>query len=169
MLADVEDEGVVHDQALALGLDDVEVVALGVRRGVADEEVVGRVLPDVGEWEGEGEGVRVVFDAVHQAALSGVDFEDGLPVVAWRYGFDCEAFATCRPFCLRECWLADDIARLEEVSICILRKRTTFDFSNELDILGDRQVEVCHFEVLQVETTSVVVREFNIVSEVSRA
>ena len=136
----MEDEGVVHDQALALGLDDVEVVALGVGSRVADQEVVGRVLADVGEWQGERESVRVVFDAVHQAALSGVDFEDGLSVVAWWNGFDCVAFTTCGPLCLRECWLADDVAGFEEVAVGILRKRTTLDFRDERDRAIARQL-----------------------------
>jgi hypothetical protein len=148
VLTDVEDEGVVHYQALALGLDDVQVVALGVGGRVADEEVVGRVLADVGEWQGDREGVRVVFDAVHEAALAGVDFEDGLAVVAWWDSFDGVAFAACGPFCLREGGFADDVAGFEEVAVGVLGECAAFDFGDELDVFGDGEVEVRHFEVL---------------------
>jgi hypothetical protein len=48
VLADGEDEGVVGDEAGALRLGDVEVVSLGVGRGVAGEELVGRVGAGVG-------------------------------------------------------------------------------------------------------------------------
>lgn len=57
MLANVEDESVVHDEAFALRLHDVEVVALCVGRWVANEEVVRWVLADVRDWQGEGESV----------------------------------------------------------------------------------------------------------------
>lgn len=117
MLAHVEDEGVVHDEALALGLDDVEVVALGVGGGVAGQKIVRRVLPDVRDGQGEREGVRVVFDAVHEAALAGVDFQHGLPVVSRGHGFDGEAFAACCPFGLREGGFADGFAGFEEVAV----------------------------------------------------
>ena len=63
-MPDAEDEGVVHDEALALWLHDVEVVALGVGRRMPDEEVEVWVLAGVREWQGEGERVRVVFDGV---------------------------------------------------------------------------------------------------------
>lgn len=48
VLADAEDEGVVHSQTGALGLGDVEVMALGVRGRVAEVEVVRGVLTRVG-------------------------------------------------------------------------------------------------------------------------
>lgn len=54
MLAHAEDKGVVDYQTMTLWLDDVEVVALGVRGRMAKEEVEGWVRAGVGEWEGEG-------------------------------------------------------------------------------------------------------------------
>ena len=56
MLADGKDEGVVQGQALALGLDDVDVVALGVRSGVAGDELVRGVLAGVDDGQGKASG-----------------------------------------------------------------------------------------------------------------
>lgn len=64
MLPHGEDEGVVDGEAVALGLRDVEVVALGVGGWVADYEVVGGVGAGVREGKGEGEGVGVLFYGV---------------------------------------------------------------------------------------------------------
>lgn len=44
MLADCEDEGVVHREARTLRLCDVEIVSLGVRCWVASQEFIRRVL-----------------------------------------------------------------------------------------------------------------------------
>jgi hypothetical protein len=113
--------------------------------------------------------VRVVFDAVHEAALAGVDFEDGLAVVAWGHGFDGVAFVTSSPLCLREGGFANDVAGFEEVAVGVLGEGAAFNFGDELDVFGDGEVEVGHFEVLQVETAGVVVGKLDVVSEVRRA
>lgn len=54
MLADAEDEGVVEDEIGALGLRDVEVVALGVWGGVQRQERVGRVAAGMGYGQADG-------------------------------------------------------------------------------------------------------------------
>lgn len=59
MLADGEDEGVVEGDVCALGLGDVEVVALGVGGGVERYEGVRGVCAAVGDGETEGKRVRV--------------------------------------------------------------------------------------------------------------
>lgn len=61
MLADVEDVGVVQGEVCALGLCDVEIVALGVGGGMQGEEGVGWVGAGVGDRESESKGVWVVF------------------------------------------------------------------------------------------------------------
>jgi hypothetical protein len=59
VLTDAEDEGVVDREAVALRLDHIEVVALGVGCWVKFEEVVGWVGACVTDGEGEGERMRV--------------------------------------------------------------------------------------------------------------
>lgn len=59
MLADVEDDGVVHVEAGALRLRDVEVVAGGVWSRMPQEEVEWRVLAYVGDREGYGQSVWI--------------------------------------------------------------------------------------------------------------
>lgn len=54
MLADSEDESVIAGEAVTLGLDDVKVVALGVRGGVAGEEGIRGVLAAVADGKREG-------------------------------------------------------------------------------------------------------------------
>lgn len=66
MLANGEDEGIVHGEAGTLGLSDIEIVALSVRSGMASEERVSRIGALVGDREGEGERVGVGFDGVLQ-------------------------------------------------------------------------------------------------------
>jgi hypothetical protein len=61
VLPDAEDEGVVESDVGALGLSNVEIVALGVRGGVQGEEGVGRVAARVGQGQTEGEGVGVLL------------------------------------------------------------------------------------------------------------
>jgi len=47
MLANAEDKSVVDDEALTLRLDDIEIVTLGMRSRVTDQEVERRVLTGV--------------------------------------------------------------------------------------------------------------------------
>ena len=54
MLADTEDERVVENEVGALGLSDVEVVALGVGRWMECQERVRRVVAGVSYWEADG-------------------------------------------------------------------------------------------------------------------
>lgn len=53
MLSYAEDKGVVHDQALALWLDDIEVVPLGMWSRMACQKVKGRILTRVGKGQSE--------------------------------------------------------------------------------------------------------------------
>jgi hypothetical protein len=63
-LPDREDEGVVHGELEALRLGDVEIVALGMRSRMPEEEVERWVFTGVINGKGEGERVRVVADRV---------------------------------------------------------------------------------------------------------
>lgn len=72
VLADGEDEGIVDGETGALGLSNVQIVALGMWGGMDRDELVGWVLAYVGEGKGEGEGMRVRFDGVHQSPLATV-------------------------------------------------------------------------------------------------
>ena len=51
MLTNGEDEGIIDDQAHTLGLNDVEIVLLRVRRWMANEEIVWWVRAGVRERE----------------------------------------------------------------------------------------------------------------------
>ena len=64
MLPDGEDEGVVHRQPRTLRLCNVQVMALGMWRGVAGEEGVRRVDASMNDGQGEGERVWIVFDGM---------------------------------------------------------------------------------------------------------
>jgi hypothetical protein len=149
----------------------IKIGEKGTWRGLvlADEEVVRWVLADVRDWQGESEGVRVVFDAVHEAAFAGVDFEHGLAVVAWWHCFDSKTFPTSGPFCLCECWFADDFAGLEEVAVSIACKCATFSLGHYLDVLRNVEMEVCHFKVLKVKAAGVIIAKLDIVAEVGWA
>jgi hypothetical protein len=81
VLAYAKHEGVVDDQAAALGLSDVEIMALGVRCRVASEEGVRWVLAGVQEWHCEGKSVWVIFDAVHETALAGIHFQNAFAFI----------------------------------------------------------------------------------------
>ena len=98
MLSDGENESVVDSEDFALGLGDVEVVALGVGRRVAGEEFVRRVRARVDDGQGEGERVRVVLDADHEAAGAGVDVQHAVAFVRGQERFDGVAFAAADPF-----------------------------------------------------------------------
>ncbi len=64
MLADGEDECVVYGKTVALGLGDVEVVALGMGRRMASHEIVRWVFARVDYGKGECYGVWVVLDGM---------------------------------------------------------------------------------------------------------
>jgi hypothetical protein len=83
MLADGEDEGVVDSETLALWLCDVQVISLCMRRWMAGQELVWRVLSCVNDGKGECKGMWDILDRVHQASLSGVDLQDSLTFVTW--------------------------------------------------------------------------------------
>ena len=168
MLADVEDESVVHDEAFALRLHDVEIVALCVGCWVADEEVVRWVLADVRDRQGESESVWVVFDAVHHTTFASVDLEYSLSVIAWWHCFDGKTFPTSGPFCLCKCGFADDLAGLEEVAVGIACKGAAFGLGNHFNVFRNVELEVCHLEVLQVKTAGVVITKLDVVTEVRR-
>jgi len=83
VLTDAEDKGVVYDKALALRLDDIEVMALRVRSWVADQEVERRVLTGVGERQTYCERMRVIFDRVlrYVSRNSGSEADENLPSI----------------------------------------------------------------------------------------
>lgn len=85
MLADAEDEGVVDDQAGALGLCDVQVVALGVRRWVAGYESVRWVLSGVGDGQCQSKRmwvvlVRMLFTVSASVSAEGILGRDNINI-----------------------------------------------------------------------------------------
>lgn len=62
MLAHGEYERVVDGELEALGLSYVQVMTGSVGGWMAEEKVIRRIVAGVVDWEGECEGVRVVFD-----------------------------------------------------------------------------------------------------------
>jgi hypothetical protein len=58
-LADAKDKGIVHGQAIALWLSDIEVMPLSMRCRMEFEEVVRWILAKVCYWQSERERVRV--------------------------------------------------------------------------------------------------------------
>lgn len=80
---------------------------------MAGEEGVGRVLSCVHEWHSEGEGMRVIFDAVHESSFPGVDFEDAFAFVAREKCFHHVALSAGDPCGLGECDLSCHVARLK--------------------------------------------------------
>ena len=111
----------------------------------------------------------VIFDAVHHTTFASVDLEYSLSVIARWHCLDGKTFPTSGPFCLCKCWLADDLARLEEVTVSVACERTTFSLGNYFDIFGNIELEVCHLKILQVKTAGVVIAELDVVAEVRRA
>jgi len=142
VLSDGEDEGVVHSQPGALGLRDVEVMALGVWGGVAEEELVGRVVTAVDDGDGEGEGVRVVFDGVHEAALAGVDFQGPGAAVAREVGFHYVALFTVDPLGLGESTGGDCVPTFEDIAVGIAGVGAGFNFGEAFDVWWDGELDV---------------------------
>ena len=134
MLPHSENEGVVDSEAGALRLRDIEIVALGVGRRMANEEIVGRVSASMGNWQGEGERVRVVFDRMHQATPAGIDLQSAMTLVAREECFDCVAFLAADPFCLRECTRCGRVPAFKYVAISITGESLGFDFGETFNV-----------------------------------
>lgn len=64
MLAYGEHKGVVHNQVATLGLCDVEIMALRVRRRVSCQECVRRILAGMSYRQCKAESVRIRLDGV---------------------------------------------------------------------------------------------------------
>jgi hypothetical protein len=64
MLADAEDKGVVEHYVGTLGLRNVEIVPLGMRRWVECQERIRRIATGVCHGQTEGQGMRVHFVGV---------------------------------------------------------------------------------------------------------
>ena len=166
MLADGEDEGVVDGESGALGLGDVEVVALGVGRGMAEEEFVGRIGARVGDWKGERERVRVVFDRMHKASGTCVDFEGALVFIPGQVRFDGVAFLAVDPFCLGERTCGCTVAAFEEVAVSVAGVGAGDHFRVAFDFRRHGELNVDEFEVFDADEAGVVVDELDAVFEV---
>lgn len=134
MLAHGEDEGIIDSEPSTLRLRDVEVVALSMRRRMTQEELVGWVVAAMDDGNGEGEGVWVIFDGVHEAAFTGVDFESPGAAVAGEVGFYCVVFLAISPFCLREGTGGDGIPTFEHVAVGVAGVGAGFDFGEAFDV-----------------------------------
>lgn len=70
-MADAEDESVVQGDVGALRLCDIEIVALGVWRGVEGQESVWRVAAGMGHGEAESQSMRIhLVGVLKQLAVS---------------------------------------------------------------------------------------------------
>ena len=169
VLADGEDEGVVEREALALRLHDVDVVALGVRGGVARDELVGRVLARVDDGKRERQRVRDVLDAVHEPPLAGVHLQDAGPFVAGEQRLDRVALDAAVPLGLGEGALPHHVAALEAVAVGVAREGAGLDLGGDLDVGGHVEPDVHHLEVLDARQRGVVGGHGEAVLEVRRA
>jgi hypothetical protein len=82
MLADGEYECVVDSQLSTLRLNNVQVVALSVRGGMAKDKFIWRIFSGVDDWECKGKRVRYVSAGVHEPLSAGINFDHTLPFVA---------------------------------------------------------------------------------------
>ena len=168
MLPDSEDEGIVYSESGALRLRDVEIVALGMRCRVTEEELIGRVVTAVGDGDGEGEGVRIVPDGVHEAAFAGVDFQRPGAAVAGEVGFHSVAFLAVDPFCLCEGAGRDGVPTFEDVAVGVASVGTSFHFCKAFDVWWDGELDVNQLEVLDTCEAGVVINKAKVVFEVGR-
>jgi len=171
MLPHAEHDRVITHDPLAQGTHDVEFMAQGMRGGMSREELVVGVQAGVRQWQRQRERVWVVLDTVHQAAAPGIYFQRGCTSRGRDESADGVAFQDCRAaidgdkFSLRESALADNVAGLETVTVGVLGKRAGFDFRGEFDGFGDEKLNVCHFEVVEVQEAGVEVPHADIVLE----
>ena len=112
---------------------------------MAGEEGVGRVLSCVHEWHSEGEGVWVIFDAVHESSFAGVDFEDAFAFITGEKCFHHVALSSGDPCGLGECDFSCHIARLKEVPIHVASEGASFNFCNNFYVFRNGQLQMCHF------------------------
>ena len=168
MLPDSEDEGVVDSESSTLRLRDVEIVALGMRCRVTEEELVRWVVAAVGDGDGEGEGVRIVSDGVHETAFAGVDFQGPGAAVAGKVGFYSVAFLAVDPFCLCEGAGRDGVPTFENVAVGVASVGTSFYFSKAFDVWWDGKLDMYQLEVLDTCEAGVVINKAKVVFEIGR-
>ncbi len=168
MLADGKDEGVVHGQAFALGLRDVEIVALGMGCWVSEEKFIGGVVAGMDYGDGEGDGMRVIPDRVHEAANAGVDFQDTLTFVSGEMGFDCVALLAGYPFGLGESAGDCGVAAFKPVAVGIAGVGASFYFGIAFDVRRHVELDLDELEVVDPTETGIVIDHLDVVFEVWR-
>jgi len=175
MLPHAEHDGVVTYDTLAQRTHDVEFMSQRMRRGMSREELIVGIQACMAHWQRQCEWMRVILDTVHQAATACIYFQRSC-AGGWRdQSADGVAFQDCGAaicgdeFSLCESALADNVAGFEEVAVGILGKGAGFDFCGEFDGFGDEELDVCHFEAVEVEETGVEVPHADVVLEGGRA
>lgn len=142
-------KGIVDRQANALWLRDIEIMALGVRGRMADKEIIRRIGPRVGYWQGEGKGVRVVLDRMHKATLSRINFQGALAIVAGEERLDGVALLTADPFSLREGTCGGCVATFKDVTVSVASVSANLNFGETFNVGGNDELYMYNLEVLE--------------------
>ena len=157
MLADGKDECIVDSQSFALRLRNIEVMALGMGRGMAGQELVRRIRSIVQYGQRERQRMRIISDAMHKATLACVDLEDTLALVGREDRFHGVALYATDPFCLRKSSLGDDVSGLEEVAIYVPGIGMGLDFSKAFDVGRDGELDVHELKIFETQEAGIVV------------
>jgi hypothetical protein len=159
VLSHGEDKGIVDREAGALGLHDVQIVSLGVRRGMTQDKVVWRVFSRVHHWQSEGHWMRDVAAGVHKPLLAGVDLQHTLAFVSWQDSFDGDPLLAVEPVWLNKGALAHDIAAFEKVPVCIASECRCFDLGSAFNVGRDYQADLDAFQAFDTHQAGIVIWE----------
>jgi hypothetical protein len=119
MLANGKDKGIIDGQPGTLRLHDIKVMPLGMRRGMAQDKFVWRVLSGVEDWKGQCQWMRNIAAGMHEPLLTSIYLQYTLTLIAWQHSLDSNPLLAAVPVRLDKRSFAHNVTTLKEITIGI--------------------------------------------------